>query len=97
MSSFDKKLFSWDGMYLMYKGDFEGARLMQDAAPNCHPSWKGLTEPAFIARFKYGGYKPHKAWTNFLVKNATVERYLELSKETNPVQAMKTLGYKGKL
>jgi hypothetical protein len=98
MTKFEKDLFTWDGMYLMYKGDFEGAKLMQDVAPDCHPSWYGLNKPAFIARFKYG-YKPWKAWVNFLVKNATVEQFMELSTSYygSPVQAMVTLGYKGKL
>ena len=25
MTKFDKEMFTWDGMYLMYKGDFDGA------------------------------------------------------------------------
>ena len=28
MTAFVKENFSWDGMYLMYKGEFEGAKLM---------------------------------------------------------------------
>ena len=24
MTKFDKEMFTWDGMYLMYKGDFDG-------------------------------------------------------------------------
>jgi hypothetical protein len=68
-----------------------------------------MNKPAFVARFKYG-YKPWKAWVNFLVKNATVEKYMELADhgtkyfnerygyETcgSPVAAMEQLGYKGK-
>jgi len=99
MTAFKKEEFSWDGMYLMYNGAFDGAVLMQDARPNCHPSWYGKLQPAFVARFKYG-YKPWKAWVNFLVKHATVEQYMELSTEPkygSPVKAMVELGYKGKV
>jgi hypothetical protein len=68
---------------------------MEVASPNCHPSWHGLPKPEFIARFKYG-YKPWKAWVNFLVKNVTIEEYLELSETEHPVGAMRALGYGGK-
>ena len=107
---FNKEDFTWDGMYLMYKGDFDGAQKMMDVHPNAHPSWAGLNRPAFVARFKYGSYKPWKAWVNFLVKNASVEEYMRLSShdtqymskygyETSgsPAHAMETLGYKGKI
>ena len=96
MTAFVKENFSWDGMYLMYKGEFEGAKLMTDVHPDCHPSWIGKVKPNFIARFKYG-YKPWKSWVNFLVKNATIEEYLALSEEIHPAGAMKKLGYKGKI
>jgi len=92
---FIKDQFTWDGMYLMYRGDFAGAVKMLDAHPKAHPSWEGLNRPAFVARFKYG-YKPWKAWVNFLVKNATVEEYMKLEEEIHPAGAMKALGYKGK-
>jgi len=52
-------------------------------------------KPEFIARFKYGR-KPWKAWVNFLVKNVSVEEYLELAEEIYPRPAMEKLGYKGK-
>jgi hypothetical protein len=93
---FNKDQFTWDGMYLMYRGDFAGAVKMLDANPKAHPSWEGLNRPAFVARFKYGNYKPWKAWVNFLVKNATVEEYMKLEEELHPAGAMKALGYKGK-
>ena len=92
---FNKDQFTWDGMYLMYRGDFAGAVKMLDAHPKAHPSWEGQNRPAFVARFKYG-YKPWKAWVNFLVKNATVEEYMKLEEELHPAGAMKALGYKGK-
>jgi hypothetical protein len=97
MTKFVKEDFNWDGMYLMYKGNFEGAKMMMDVRPNAHPSWEGKMMPAFVARFKYGNYKPWKTWVNFLVKNTTVEEYMKLAEETSPVQAMETLGYKGKI
>ena len=95
MTKFNKEDFTWDGMYLMYRGKHSKSVNMEVARPDCHPSWHGKPKPEFIARFKYG-YKPWKAWVNFLVKNVTVEQYLELSNDSSPVQAMRTLNYKGK-
>ena len=93
MTKFDKDLFVWDGSFLMYRGAYEGVKNMEEVSPNCHPSWVGKPQPAFIARFKYGS-KPWKSWVNFLVKNSTVEEYVKLSSETSPMQAMEQLGYK---
>ena len=90
---FTKENFSWDGMYLMYQGAFEGSRTMEQVSPNCHPSWHGMPERTFIARFKYGS-KPWKSWVNFLVKTTSVEDYIRLSQETSPMTAMETLGFK---
>lgn len=90
---FTKENFSWDGMYLMYQGAFEGSRTMEQVSPNCHPSWHGMPERTFIARFKYGS-KPWKSWVNYLVKTTTVEEYIKLSQETSPMTAMETLGFK---
>lgn len=95
MTAFNKEDFTWDGMYLMYRGRHTKSVNMEVARPNCHPSWIGQPKPEFIARFKYG-YKPWKAWVNFLVKNVTVEQYLELAEEIHPAPAMKALGYGGK-
>jgi|TARA_B110000914_G_C15479182_1_gene454761 hypothetical protein len=110
-TKFNKADFTWDGMYLMYRGRHSQSVNMEVARPGCHKSWIGLPQPTFIARFKYGNYKPWKAWVNFLVKNASVEEYLKLSDHNNkfhserygyetcgsPVHAMETLGYKGKV
>ena len=93
MTKFNKEDFTWDGMYLMYRGRHTKSVNMEVARPNCHPSWIGQPKPEFIARFKYGS-KPWKSWVNFLVKNATVEQYLELSEKSSPVHAMETLGFK---
>ena len=95
MTAFVKEEFTWDGMYLMYRGAFGGAKMMMDVHPDAHPSWEGKLKPQFIARFKYG-YKPYKTWMNFLVKNASVEEYVALAEETSPLEAMRTLGYTGK-
>ena len=97
MTSFIKENFAFDGMYLMYEGPYKGSKTMDEVHPNCHPSWVGKQKPAFVARFKYGPYKPWKAWVNFLTKNVGVETYLKLAEETNPVSAMRELGYKGKV
>ena len=82
MTRFNKENFEWDGMYLMYNGPYNGSKTMDEVHPNCHPSWVGKMKPAFIARFKYGS-KPWKSWANFLVKNATIEKYIELSDHRN--------------
>jgi len=95
MTRFDKELFTWDGMYLMYRGDYVGSKTMDEVHPNCHPSWVGKTKPAFIARFKYGA-KPWKSWVNCLVDNYTVEEYLQVSAETSPLEAVWAVGYSGK-
>jgi|TARA_R110000782_G_scaffold215803_2_gene303460 hypothetical protein len=107
---FKKENFTWDGMYLMYDGEYTGSKTFGEVygADKCHPTRIDMLRPAFVARFKYG-YKPWKAWVNFLVKNATVEQYLNLADHNNkymskygyetcgsPVHAMETLGYKGK-
>jgi hypothetical protein len=92
MTRFNKEDFTWDGMYLMYRGAHTKSVNMEVANPNCHPSWHGRVKPEFIARFKYGS-KPWKSWVNYLVKTTTVEEYIKLSQETSPVEAMKTLGF----
>ncbi len=95
MTKFQKELFQWDGMYLMYKGDYKGSVLMNEAHPNCHPSWIGKVKPAFIARFKYG-QKPWKSWVKCLVENYTVESYLAEVKATSPLAAVQKVGYVGR-
>ena len=92
MTKFNKELFTWDGMYLMYSGEYVGQPTMDEVHPNCHPSWVGVGKPAFIARFKYGR-KPYKSWINFLVKNFTVEEYLNLAEATSPLEAVRVKGY----
>jgi len=95
MTKFDKELFTWDGTFLMYKGAYEGAKTYGEVygADRCHPSNINLQMSAFIARFKYKS-KPWRTWRNFLVKNFTVEEYIELSKKTSPLQALQTKGFK---
>jgi len=96
MTKFNKEDFTWDGMYLMYRGRHTNSENMEVANPDCHPSWRGLPRPAFIARFKYG-YKPYKTWINFLVKKGVnVEEYLQLAEDIHPRGAMEHFGYTGK-
>ena len=96
MTAFVKEHFDWDGMYLMYTGPYDGAMTYGEHAAHhgttCHPTRENVIRPAFIARFKYGK-KPYKRWINWLVKNATVEEYLERSEYPgSPVSAMRELG-----
>lgn len=95
MTAFSKEAFTFDGMYLMYEGPFEGAQAYGEAvgADRCHPSRVDMQKPAFIARFKHGR-KNWKTWVNFLVKNFTVEEYIALAEATSPVQAMASKGFK---
>ena len=93
MTAFIKDNFTWDGSFLMYNGPYEGSQTMDEFNPNCHPSWVGKMKPAFIARFKYGS-KPYRSWINHLVKNSSVETYLELSEKHTPREAMDILGFK---
>ena len=89
---FDKEKFTWDGMYLMYEGQYEGAKMMLDVHPDAHPLWEGKLKPAFVARFKYK--KNYKTYINFLVKNKiSAETYFNLAKKMAPLEAMKTLGF----
>lgn len=100
MTVFIKEDFAFDGSYLMYNGRHSESVNMEVAHPDCHPSWIGKPKPEFVARFKYGPYKPWKAWVNFLVKRQiSVERYNRLSRGEgqSPVSAMRALGYTGKV
>ena len=96
MTRFNKDEFNWDGMYLMYRGAHTKSVNMEVARPECHPSWHGKPQPTFIARFKYGS-KPYKSWINFLVKNVSIEDYIEMSEKTSPAAAMESLGFKGRI
>ncbi len=94
---FQKDQFRWDGMYLHYEGKHNNSKTFDELYPDCHPSNIGRIKPEFIARFKYGR-KPYKTWINFLVKNFTVEEYLEMIDHTNPnhvapLTAMETKGF----
>lgn len=91
MTNFTKENFTFDGMYLMYEGD-QGELTKYYTEP-CHPTRLGTAKSAFIARFKYGN-KPWKTWINFMVKNFTVEEYLEgLANGATPVGLMQGKGF----
>ena len=92
MTQFNKEDFTWDGMYLMYRGRHTKSVNMEVANPDCHPSWIGEPKPEFIARFKYGT-KPWRSWRNFLCKNCTVEQYVLLRDNTSPLDAMESMGF----
>jgi hypothetical protein len=104
---FNKEDFTWDGMYLMYTGEHTQSKYYE--LP-CHPTRVGTPRSEFIARFKYGNYKPWKAWVNFIVKNFTVEEYLNFQQtftlevrwkpkdtQENKVRKGLTLGKKGSI
>ena len=95
MTNFKADEFTWDGMYLMYRGRHTGSRNMEEVHPNCHPSWIGKAKPEFIARFKYGS-KPWKSWVKCLVENYTVEEYIAECKNSSPLAAVEKVGYSGR-
>jgi hypothetical protein len=90
MTAFNKDDFSWDGMYLMYKGEHD---LSTYYMGDVHPSRVGTVREDFIARFKYGS-KPYKSLINFLVKNFTVEEYVNLQRneDMSPVAICESKG-----
>ena len=95
MTNFDINEFTWDGMYLMYRGRHTKSVNMEEARPNCHPSWVGKPQPTFIARFKYGA-KPWKSWARCLVDHYTVELYIAEVAISSPLAAVEKVGYTGR-
>jgi hypothetical protein len=96
MTKFDKEAFQFDGMYLMYKGPFVGQKTYDEVygIDKIHPSRIGMPKEAFIARFKYSK-KSRGKFTKFLMKNFTVEEYLDLlDSGMAPITALETKGYK---
>ena len=94
MTQFKKEEFTWDGEYLMYRGAWEGAKLMMDVDPDAHPSWAGKLKPTFVARFKYN--KRDKAsFLKFLIANFTCEEYFNHMEKYNmgPLEVLIGKGY----
>ena len=88
MTKFQINEFTYDGKYLNYTGDFEGAKVY---AEPCHPSRLGKRKPSFVARFKHGGMNEFR---KFLVKNFTCEWYFKLADAGMPPLAiLETKGY----
>ena len=94
MTTFNIDSFTFDGMYLMYTGDYDGAvrYAATENGRDVHPSRVGTLKSAFIARFKYGR-KPWKTYCKFIAKNFTVEEYLAASEATSPLEAMRSKGF----
>ena len=97
MTQFKKEEFTWDGEYLMYRGAWEGAKMMMDVDPDAHPSWAGKLKPAFVARFKYN--KRDKAsFLKFLIANFTCEEYFNYMEKykqelVGPAEVLASKGY----
>ena len=88
MTKFQINEFTYNGKFLHYTGDFEGAKVY---AEPCHPSRLGKRQPSFVARFRYGGMNQFR---NFLVKNFTCEEYFKLSNAgMSPLAILETKGY----
>lgn len=95
MTAFKKEDFCWDGMYLVYNGDMgvHGVYYFSNMSGGCHPARHGTQHDLFIARFKHGR-KNWKTWVNFIVKNFTVDQWVEMQKaNVSPVDAMKSAGF----
>ena len=80
MTKFNKDDFSYDGTYLNYLGDYEGAEYYGEG-PNVHPSRVGTRKPLFIARFKYRGAFTKARVQKKIMELFSVERYAKLMKD----------------
>ena len=79
MTKFIKEDFTYEGGYLMYRGPYAGSKTYEEVygIDNIHPSRIGMQREVFIARFKYKGVVGKAAFLKELIKNHTVESYLE--------------------
>jgi len=77
MTQFNKSQFTYHGGYLEYTGTYEGQPTWDEVAPNCHPTRVGQPKELFIARFKYNGPFTKAKFVKELIKNFTVEEYVE--------------------
>ena len=80
MTKFNKEDFSYHGGYLTYTGDYEGRPVWQTttaAGGTVHPSLVGKGKDLFIARFKHRGPFTKAKFLAQLIKNFTVEEYVE--------------------
>lgn len=97
MTQFNKSDFEYHGGYLMYRGDYEG-RPVYPNKEGVHPSNVGRGIDLFIARFKYSG-SPIKmgAFKKFLIKNFTVEEYVEMRSgddfDSSPLRVLQRKGF----
>jgi hypothetical protein len=100
MTNFDKSKFTYHGGYLEYTGTYEGQPTYDEVygADKIHPSRVGMPKELFIARFKYSG-SPIKmgAFKKFLIKNFTVEEYVEMrsgdSIDSSPLGVLQRKGF----
>jgi hypothetical protein len=85
MTKFNKEDFSYHGGYLMYQGPYANKPVYPDK-PGVHPSRVGTGIDLFIARFKYRGQMlTMSQFRKELIKNHTVESYVELMKTGTPI------------
>jgi hypothetical protein len=88
MTKFVKELFTSHGGYIHYTGDYEGRPVYEEP---CHPTRLGKGKDLFIARHKYK--KPGVGYINFIIKNFTVEEWVEAVKTNAPLKVMESKGY----
>jgi hypothetical protein len=88
MTQFNKADFSYHGGYLMYDGAHTTAEFYQ-AGTNVHPTRVGTQKSLFIARFKHRGPVTKAKFLAELIKNHTVEGYVEAMKTTAPFSVLK--------
>jgi hypothetical protein len=87
MTQFNKADFSYHGGYLMYDGAHTTAEFYQ-AGTNVHPSRVGTQKSLFIARFKYNGPVTKAKFLAELIKNHTVEGYVDAMKSDAPTRIL---------
>jgi len=96
MTQFNKADFSYHGGYLTYTGAYEGRPVWETktaAGGTVHPSLVGKGKDLFIARFKYSGPFTKAKFLAQLIKNFTVEEYVEARSQdgldSSPLQILK--------
>ena len=96
MTQFNKADFSYHGGYLTYTGDYEGRPVWQTTTATggtVHPTLVGKGKDLFIARFKYSGPFTKAKFLAQLIKNFTVEEYVEARNgdgiDSSPLQILK--------
>ena len=96
MTKFNKSDFDYHGGYLHYTGTYDNAEVwpaITKGGTKVHPSRVGKQKPLFIARFKHRGPFTKAKFLAQLIKNFTVEEYVEARNQdgldSSPLQILR--------